>query len=474
MSQWKAVQQCLEVLLAKVQHELSPDKIDALRSKHCGEVSVQRYSSFEYGGFGIGAYRLRGRRAMRIAYEDAARAWIRTVPLCLADGVTEAHLAEVLGREAANCVVYSFIQDSAEQILRGRDPSAKIADYQRQFNERAAKTFHIEISCPLFGCAVLEEAFHYAGDGLALTIRRPEKKDLARLPRPRLYDLGEHLPDALLTLQTSDAFSSEHAQLRRILTALVLYKPGCVTHGDYSTTGNSFGQNLKHGGGSGSGKPPSKMYLRLWSGDAMPLSSFLDAVLPLLPADFFKSGQAVTPLALGIGAYRQALFETSVWERQVANAVMAIEALLMGDSQGDLKFRAAFRSARLAGEFGYEPLDTRDLVLIAYDVRSAYVHGSRCKAETLKKIKKAWNSPAEFSQRVCDVVRAILLGSMVVKHPKEQLQKEIDRAMLSIEAAAGLTAACVQVRELNRPYLLVEPFYDHLDYLQSPHEDKVY
>ncbi len=129
-------------------------------------------------------------------------------------------------------------------------------------------------------------------------------------------------------------------------------------------------------------------------------------------------------LSAGTHAHGEGEVLTELNAEAVLHYVIALEGLLAGTDpdRADFRRKVSQRAAVLAGENDAERLEIARLVRSAYDVRSAYAHGSYPKEEfDLPGLRR--------------IVRRCLLTRLIVGDPTADgdLQSVLDKALLSHE-----------------------------------------
>lgn len=126
--------------------------------------------------------------------------------------------------------------------------------------------------------------------------------------------------------------------------------------------------------------------------NANKLILFWKELSPKLPGKLFRGYELrKNSLAIAYERYSDALLLP--FEPRISNAVMGLEALLLPESfVGELSFRLRTFSSKLLGLLGYEPIEIRQIVKKAYNLRSSYVHGGYIKEKDKKKIIRDFSS----------------------------------------------------------------------------------
>jgi hypothetical protein len=146
-------------------------------------------------------------------------------------------------------------------------------------------------------------------------------------------------------------------------------------------------------------------------------------------------------------------------ERKITDTVIALESLLLDDNQ-EVKFKFAMRGAQILGLLNYPSLKVNQCLKVAYDIRSAYVHGSDVDlAKNLKKLDgkdRGFEFEILFTFELLDYCRLLLLVTIFmcakedfVKTSKKSVKAFDKQKFLSIVDDSCISPASeVKLREL--------------------------
>jgi len=132
--------------------------------------------------------------------------------------------------------------------------------------------------------------------------------------------------------------------------------------------------------------------------------------------------------------YQEAIMESGIAERRIANAIMGIEALLSNNSI-EIKFRVGYRAAKLLRFCGLNALDQRALLSNAYDVRSKYAHGDFLAERDINKYVRLFGSLDQFAYLVVDCLRKLFIICSQISLGKDELLGQLDDAMIAPESS---------------------------------------
>jgi len=126
--------------------------------------------------------------------------------------------------------------------------------------------------------------------------------------------------------------------------------------------------------------------------DLLKLRKFWQAMSNAMPSSFFELGTAkIDYLTVAYNRYNDSLFQDSVLERKIANAVMGLEALFLKSTEvQELVYRLNLRTAKLLGSLGYDPREVKEMVSDAYRVRNIFAHGGHLGYKEKRKIESKY------------------------------------------------------------------------------------
>lgn len=159
---------------------------------------------------------------------------------------------------------------------------------------------------------------------------------------------------------------------------------------------------------------------------------FWEALEKVLPQEIYESTEKVTsPLSIAYERYCDALLQDGMFERRVGNAVMGLEALLLGGERQDLGYRLRMRTAKLLSHVGYDPSHVNDCVSEAYRVRSVHFHGGHFDEKGRQRLARVHGTLNDFAALIIDFLRMAILCSLLTRRTKESLIELIDDSMIA-------------------------------------------
>jgi hypothetical protein len=327
----------------------------------------------------------------------------------------------------------------------GIDPNSKIANLVRNLRGEA---LGFRISARLQGVVMNVERISIA-DGMIL--RKPTNKDLIEEMPVKGTDLFEFFPWWSALLEVESTARDDHEALMQVehaVAVLKLYRVGSV-----KATRIRYVSDLLTG--YGSFEMPSHdvteaaVKYQLTADDEMKLAKFHDLLGNEIPRNFYdKSLKDVDYLAIGYQRYADALTQDAILERRFGNAVMGLEALfLRGGERQELAFRLAVRIGRLLGLLGYDALEVRQRVIHAYNVRSAFAHGSQLSDVEEKSLSSKYGSIEGLLLSNLDYLRLSLVAAILLHRTKnkEDLIHLLDDALISEASRQELIATALPV-----------------------------
>lgn len=163
------------------------------------------------------------------------------------------------------------------------------------------------------------------------------------------------------------------------------------------------------------------------------LIDFWKQLVHKIPACFYKSGLSDTNhITLAYERYCDALIKTSMFEARIGSAVMGLEALFLpGSTEGELGFRLRTYIAKELGLLDYDPIDVKEVVKLAYTIRSAYVHGNKPSSKDKKALQYRYSDSSKFLGLILDYLRVAIIINLMIKSGKDNHLKLIEDALVS-------------------------------------------
>lgn len=152
------------------------------------------------------------------------------------------------------------------------------------------------------------------------------------------------------------------------------------------------------------------------------LRNFFSTVRPLI-SDQIVEKEGTDFLTIAFDRYQNAIADDDSDESRLTSAIMCLEALLLG-AEGELSDKLSRRTGILLGFFDdYHPIEVKNKIRSAYDIRSQYVHGSKIDEE--EDISKLTYRILDYS-RLCLVTFLQMSGEL----EKKQFLTKLDESAL--------------------------------------------
>jgi hypothetical protein len=177
------------------------------------------------------------------------------------------------------------------------------------------------------------------------------------------------------------------------------------------------------------------------------LESFWRRIDSCLPADFSASPGAKSDyLAIAYERYSAALTRHGLLEERIAQAVMALEAILINENQ-ELAYKLRMRAAKLLSFFGEDAIHVSLVLKDAYGVRSTFAHGDRLSYDKTKKLDRRYEPAANLLAETLEILRKALVAGILLRTRKEHLIDMIDYALIDEKSNTALGNQLNAVRE---------------------------
>jgi hypothetical protein len=374
----------------------------------------------------------------------------------------EAFLANHIATHPAHANVIQILQDSAGDVNLVPRFASRVA-YDAALNSGPELDQHIaamlrdatgsphkyHVRVWLTGIT-LSEGVVQVSDSLSL--RRPTREDLQE--RVRVEDVqSAHagLPGRVFFSCIADCEISARQPAEcqrfvdRLITTLRLFRLGSVSAARYDYRAESF--SLFASASFGGGQRAPRLAYTLSPDDRPRLLSALRVLMPLLPSIYDVPEAKPNFLSTALDWYSQSLLAGGPVEGTVAWAVACLEALFLGDNPGtELSYRLAHRVIALLRCFGWAPLEIRNVLRAAYDVRSRHVHGAVPKKLSQEELGTLHRNLAEYARASCLVWPQILLDKR-----RNDLLATLEESLIDDAARLRLQQWCNKVDFVRTP-----------------------
>lgn len=243
-------------------------------------------------------------------------------------------------------------------------------------------------------------------------------------------------------------------EVARSISILQLFKSGGVKYHSYTMESESMIEIIGGTTFSGRGENPFVMY-EVNNNDVPVLMHFWQEIVNYLVESIYEnSGKENHPINIAYHRYTSALLKIGLLEERIANVVMGFEALfLTGEEQGEISYRLRIRTAKVFGLIGDNPEQVKNIINLAYSVRSSYVHGDAVSKDSLKKINRDFQDLKSFLSQLLNKLRIALILNIIVQNKlrlnKQDFIKLIDDSFIDRKKNVELRKLIREVKRTN-------------------------
>jgi Apea-like HEPN len=228
------------------------------------------------------------------------------------------------------------------------------------------------------------------------------------------------------------SFEMAQDHLLRVLAALRLFRVGGVVSNRYSAKSSFLRPNRTVGMTGG----PSTHFFTLSPSDSKAINQFLEDIVPIITGP----GSEASAIEIANSRYTSAIFQNYPPEQVITSTVTALEALFL-NNEPELKHRLGQRVSIFLRLLGSQPdgYATYDTVSKGYRIRSKFIHGDSLKPEDQPEANR-------IVPMILEYARASVLAFFQLKTPKNELLKQLDRAMVDPSSVAALESQLASVK----------------------------
>jgi hypothetical protein len=344
------------------------------------------------------------------------------------------------GLEEADSWLFRFVQKAADQ-LRDQTDEGVIVDMVSTFMaDLDGGPIDWEVKAPLDGVWLADEKIQLASDYI---LRRPTAADFeteVRYGLPEIHMPGLDMYSAVLEfhLRTRQPFEVQR-EVEVVLDLLRLFRLGSVVARNAAMKPKSY---LQFGGTFGYQLTQLVASYRYGLGHQD--TQALDLLVKKLKAVITEYSTYAVPaiagdaLSIAFQRFKEALFLAGANEARITSAITCLEALfLKAEERAELAHRLGQRVGALLAFAGVKPIEAYTKVAQAYDIRSAFIHGSPIAPDHQK-------SAPGLCESVLNYARLALLfmfqfrAKQGAEFDKEKLLRRIDNSLLDGGARAAL------------------------------------
>lgn len=288
----------------------------------------------------------------------------------------------------------------------------------------------------------------------SLSFRRPTRKDLQEkvrieeVPYTHAGFVGRtHFSCiAECTVPASHPLGLQR-YVDRLVTVLRLFRLGSVSVPRYDYNADSLSPFAK--GSFGGHQGASRLEYTLSPDDQPRLLRALQVLIPLVPSTYGSTEARSNFLSTAFDWYKDSVLAGGPIESTVAWAVACLEALFLGDNpQTELSYRLTQRVVALLRCLGWAPLEVRQVLKMAYDVRSKYVHGAVSRKKLPhEELRVLHRNIAEYARVSC----LVWIQLLTMRNRKEVLAT-LEEALIDDSADMRLRQWCNRVDFSRKPW----------------------
>jgi hypothetical protein len=170
------------------------------------------------------------------------------------------------------------------------------------------------------------------------------------------------------------------------------------------------------------------------------LRKFWNSISSAAKDNFFKE-DSNSFISIANSHYSESLLEHGILEKQIAHAIMGLEALFFKpvSEHQELQYRLAIRISKVLGILSFNPIQVKTAIKDAYSIRSSYAHGGHMSDKDRKKIATKYRGDVKnLLHQILDYLRISIIVSMTIKHKKEIFIESIDNALIDETAHQNL------------------------------------
>jgi hypothetical protein len=147
-------------------------------------------------------------------------------------------------------------------------------------------------------------------------------------------------------------------------------------------------------------------------------------------------------ISIAFDRYKDALIQGGIEERKIAYAMMGLEALFF-KSSGELQeldYRLRMRMAKVLGNIEYDPIQVKNAVKEAYNIRSIFSHGGLLSYKQKNRYNEKYQGGVtHLTKTILDFLRESIILSITIKMEKEEWIDLIDNSLIDKESDQKLS-----------------------------------
>lgn len=285
-----------------------------------------------------------------------------------------------------------------------------------------------------------------------VTLRQPKIEDLEKEYPAEIFMMHFlHYPTAILNIEFLGRRPREiQKRVVHAITILRLFKVVSVKYTSYRMYSDSMTTFV--GGTLSSGDTLASLETYLITLEDVPkLKHFWLRMSESIPESFYDSGiTKIDYTTVAYNRYSDALLQSGIFERRVANAIMGLEALYFkpeGEMQ-ELAYRLRIRVSKLLSLLGYDPYEVKERVNEAYGIRSIFLHGGHLDHKKKRKLESKYKDEKTLLLSVLDYLRISIIVNILILKEKEEFIDLIDDSFVDRKKEEQLNSVIFGVKEL--------------------------
>ena len=217
-------------------------------------------------------------------------------------------------------------------------------------------------------------------------------------------------------------------EIQRIVTAFRLFEVSSADYISYSMDSEAILWNRKIGGTISSIKDIEILKkLKISKENASNLVNFYKSIRDVMPRGIYHLStqeRGMIHLTIAYRHYSEALLSTGRIEEKIMNTVIGLESLLLAENQ-EVSFRFWVRGAKILSLLNYPPLEVKNLLKTAYDIRSTFVHGDDLDLDKkLRKLNENQQATNSFLIKLLDYLRALIVMTIFLARNNEFIKSD--------------------------------------------------
>ncbi len=302
-------------------------------------------------------------------------------------------------------------------------------------------------------------------DGIVLQPERIDIVDGITLRQPKIEDLEKEYPAEIFMMHflprpsailNIEFFGRQPLEIqRRVEHAIALFrlfKVGSVKYIAYRMYSDSMTTFV--GGTLSSGDTSAAFDKYLVTLEDVPkLKHFWLKVSDFMPKSFHDTDITKADYTtIAYNRYGDALLQSGIFERRIANAIMGLEALYFkpeGEMQ-ELAYRLRIRVSKLLSLLGYDPHEVKERVNDAYSIRSIFMHGGHLDYKKKRKLESKYKDSKNLLLSVLDYLRISIIVNILILKEKDEFIDLIDDSLIDRKKEELLTSVISRAKEFMR------------------------